>query len=180
MQEGGRIKPLDTFATYTLLGIAHKRSTKDAEGRSLTPTAWLLDVVFRPALARTHPCFLVENDEVLDAVGLAHEGKKKRDLYPYAVLEPAADKLRELALVYLKKDAKALTPVESGVVDLFRGTTTFDRLTRVLDFGRAEVDVSKSPELKALFGGRDRVRVADVLAHGGQLGAAPAAGRPPR
>jgi len=169
VQDGGRVKPLDTFATYTLLGIAHKRTAKDASGGALTPTAWLLDVLLRPALARKHPSFLVENDEVLDAVGLAHEGKKKRDLYPYEVLAPAADKLRELATVYMKKDAKALTPVQSGVVDLYRGTVTFDRLTRLLDFGRAELDVSQSPELRALFGGRDRVRAPDVLARGAQL-----------
>ncbi|MBL9087920.1 MAG: cytochrome c biogenesis protein CcsA [Planctomycetia bacterium] len=169
VQDGGRVKPLDTFATYTLLGIAHKRSAKDAAGEKLTPTAWLLDVVFRPSVAETHPCFLVENDEVLDAVGLAHEGKKKRDLYSYAALRPAAAKLRELALVYMKKDAKGLTPVQHGVVDLYRGTTTFERLSHLVDFGRAELDVSASPALKAVFDGKERVRVADVLARAPSL-----------
>ncbi|MFO0932360.1 MAG: cytochrome c biogenesis protein CcsA [Planctomycetota bacterium] len=178
VQDGGRVKPLDTFATYTLLGIAHKRSTKDASGESLTPTAWLLDVVFRPALAEKHPCFLVENDEVLDAVGLAHEGKKKRDLYPYEALKPAAGKLRELGLAYMKVDAKLLTPVQHGVLDLYRGTTTFERLSHLADFGRAELDVSASPALKAVFGGKDRVGVADVLARADALGAVMPRGDP--
>jgi len=88
VQHGGRVKPLVTYAGYTLLGLDHRRATKDADGEDLPAVAWLLEVTFRPERARKAACFLVENAEVLDAMGIAHDGKKKRDRYTYEELAP--------------------------------------------------------------------------------------------
>lgn len=169
VQDGGRVMPLDTFASYTLLGVAHRRSTKTADGTRIGGTAWLLDVVFRPEVARRHPCFQVENDETLDAVGLAHEGKKKRDLYAYDDLLPAKDRLRDLASAYHKRPSKSLSPVEGGIVDLHRAMVTFERLAALVDFARAPVDLSGAPALASHFGGRTSVGAAEFLERSGAL-----------
>ena len=111
-----------------------------------------------PALAEQHPCFLVENDEVLDAVGLAHEGKKKRDLYPYAALRPAA------AEVIRQVGDEAHAPRFPGEAQ--RGPAVVVEAERdslraadapAQEFGdRAHAFVARRHRLAALHGGRRR------------------------
>ena len=169
VQHGGRVKPLVTYAGYTLLGLDHRRSTTDADGEALPALAWLLEVVFRPERARRSPCFLVETDEVLDAIGLVHEGKKKRDHYTYEELVPARATLSALALQYLRLESTHRSAVEEGIVALDRAMRTFEQLASLLDFARAELDPSGAPAVEALFPGRARIGVLDVIARSGDL-----------
>ena len=50
--EGGRVKPLDSFARNTLLYIRSKQTVL-VDGKSLPATRWLLDAAFRPEAADT-------------------------------------------------------------------------------------------------------------------------------
>ncbi len=165
VQDGGRVKPLQTYASYTLLGLDHRRSSVDADGESLSSLAWLLEVTLRPERARRAPCFLVETAEVLDAIGLEHEGKKKRDHYAYADLLPARARLSELAGQYMAIESNRRSAVEDGIVALDRAVDAFERLSSLLAFARAELDVGDGPAVAALFPGRARVGVLDVVAH---------------
>jgi ABC-type transport system involved in cytochrome c biogenesis permease subunit len=167
VQEGGRIKPLDSVAAYTLLAINHRRSVRDAADRKVGAVEWLLDVVFRPSYARTVPCFMVPNDEVLQAIGLPRpEGKKKRDRYSYDDLVPARDALGAKGREYMKIEAKKRSPVEGEVVDLFHAFAEFEGLLHFLDFARDTVDVpADAPKVRELLGGRDEVLVLEVLEH---------------
>ena len=74
VQDGGRVKPLSTFAGFTLLRLNGKRSIETPDGEKLTPTAWLLDTLFFPFQAADYRCFRVENDEVIAAMGLRLAG----------------------------------------------------------------------------------------------------------
>src|SRR5690606_6455173 len=113
VQEGGRNKPLDTLAQFKLLRINGKRTfypNPDAAGGmmsrfsgeptpKLTPLEWLLDCLFYPEAARDYPNFLVDNSEIVTAVGVtAHD--KLRDRYTYNELAPGIPKLFELAQQY--------------------------------------------------------------------------------
>lgn len=66
----GRLKPLDTVARTSLLVLQGRQRVVTSEGQSLTPTEWLLDVLFAPEKADTYRHFLVENQEALDLFGL--------------------------------------------------------------------------------------------------------------
>ncbi len=193
MQEGGRVMPLDTFAGYTLLKVNHRRSFRTADDRKLSPVEWLLDVLLLPDLARGYECFAVDNDEVLDAIGARHEGKKKRDRYSYDLLvgkdyDKAAEKAGEggaarviasaaarrslldsLAARYRKIEARDQEAVEAGIVDLSDSVDAFERLVFLLEFGRASLDVGDAPALAVLFGGEKRVSLSHVLAKAGEL-----------
>ena len=68
---------------------------------------WLLDALFFPERARTYEAFMVQNSEVLDAIGLEHAGKKKRDRHSYVALAPGRQKLMELASEY-SRDRKSV------------------------------------------------------------------------
>ena len=102
LQNGGRIKPLSTFAGFSMLGLHGARSMeiKGGSGQTLKikPTAWLMDSLFRPQLAIQLPTFRIDNSAVLEAIGVKARGK--RDRYSYNDIEPGREKLVELAKTY--------------------------------------------------------------------------------
>jgi hypothetical protein len=59
VQDGGRIKPLSTYAGFAMLRLNGQRSVKieDGQGKKVTlkPTAWVLDCLFRPDKAAAFP-----------------------------------------------------------------------------------------------------------------------------
>ncbi|MEA3365125.1 MAG: hypothetical protein U9Q79_05740, partial [Candidatus Hydrogenedentes bacterium] len=80
VQEGGRIKPMSTFAAFKLLKLRGMRSWRGPERPSdkklqrmlvgmshpeLGPVEWLMDTLFYPRAAAEYPVFLVPTDEVV-------------------------------------------------------------------------------------------------------------------
>ena len=58
------------------------------DGERLDPVRWALDVFLFPEQARHYEVFLVNDSAVLEQIGLSFEGRKRRDRYSYAQLEP--------------------------------------------------------------------------------------------
>ena len=79
VQEDGRIKPLSTYAGFTLLALNGMRGVKTPSGDKLEPTEWLMDCLFFPEQAASYDCFVIQDEAVVDALGLQHEGKSRRD-----------------------------------------------------------------------------------------------------
>ncbi|GAA5116413.1 cytochrome c biogenesis protein CcsA [Luteolibacter yonseiensis] len=102
LQDGGRIKPLSTYAGFSMLSLHGARSmvVQDEKGKkhSITPTAWMMDTLFRPQFAVKLPTFRIDNSSILEAVGL--KTGDKRDRYSYDDIEPGREKLIELAKKY--------------------------------------------------------------------------------
>lgn len=99
VQDGGRIKPFSTWAGFQLLSINGKRTVRievDGEPKKLNAVEWALDCFFRPELATKMECFQVENDQILDMIGMKHEAKKRRDRYSLEDIEPYLEKLDAL------------------------------------------------------------------------------------
>ena len=159
----GRIKPLSTVAAFTLLGIHHKRTFKDAEGVKHKALPWLLHTMLAPEQARGQAIFLVANHDALDAIGLERsEGKKRRDRYSYNDLLPARMKLAQLAHDYARIESKDRSPVQNQVVMLAQAVGHFEAYARYLDFARVGVPVPEA--LRSRFGGQKFVRVSEALA----------------
>lgn len=185
VQDGGRVKPLDTLAGFKLLKQNGRRSLTTPDGRRLTPIAWLLDCLFFPEQAKRYVSFLVENDEVLTAIGV--QSKSKRARYSYAELEPGLPRLEQLARQYAQIPEKERGPAEGQTLQLFRNVLDFEGLIHFLDFARGPYPVDGSPGLQAIFPAGERVTLADVLEHAEEVralweqnaaghGAAPAQG----
>lgn len=130
IQDGGRIKPFSTFADFTLLRWNGKRSLKNEGAPSTSATEFLLDLVFFPAQAAKREVFLVQNAEVIEAIGLSIDGKKKRDRYSFAELEPALPRLMELAHQYDGIEPKVRTAVQAQLVHLAENVLSFLRISR--------------------------------------------------
>jgi ABC-type transport system involved in cytochrome c biogenesis permease subunit len=130
VQEGGRIKPLDTFAGFTLLRLNGQRSAVDADGRKLTPIEWLLDALFDPEHAARTRSFLVPDVDAVTAIGLDAGDKRKRDRYSFRELEPGLPKLFELAHQYEALDPALRSSLQQQVVTLAENVMLFIRITR--------------------------------------------------
>lgn len=130
VQEGGRVKPLDTFAGFALLRLNGKRSVIDSDDRKLAPTAWLLDVLFDPERAAHTRCFLAPDADALAAIGVKLEDRRKRDRYSYRELEPGLPKLFELAHQYDAIDSAQRSSLQQQIVTLAENVMLFARLTR--------------------------------------------------
>jgi ABC-type transport system involved in cytochrome c biogenesis permease subunit len=153
VQEGGRIKPLSTYAGFTMLSL-HGARSMEIEGTSgkikVKPTAWLMDTLFRPQLSAKLPTFRIDNSAVLEAIGVTPRGK--RDRYSYEEIEPARAKLIELAQSYeaIKKSKKEagqselLDPVQTQTIDLAYNFRTYESLLGYFGFARFGVTMTGS------------------------------------
>jgi ABC-type transport system involved in cytochrome c biogenesis permease subunit len=131
IQDGGRVKPLSTFASFSLLRMAGRRSADAADGRRLDATEWLLDALFRPELAITHRTFLVVGHEVAEAIELETAGRRERDRYSYEELLPCLPRLFELAHAYDAIPRAERSQVQGQIVDLAEGVQGFLGITRL-------------------------------------------------
>ncbi len=138
VQDGGRIKPLSTYAGFTMLRLHGARSMKvqDEQGQitKLKPTEWLLDTLFRPQFAYKLPSFRVDNATALEAIGVKPRGR--RDRYSYEEIEAGRAKLQELSGVYQAIDSKVRDPMQTQIVDLASNLSTYESLFGYFTFAR--------------------------------------------
>ena len=151
VHDGGRVKPLETFASYSMLRMYGKRSMyvkgeEDGERITVHSMEWLLDAVFRPQLAIKMPTFRIDNSDVLALIGL--EGKEKRDRYSYLELVEARDRLMELKELYLAKQKRQekLEPDQSQTLDLANNVDAYELLLGYFTFAREAVELKGAAE----------------------------------
>ncbi len=134
VQADGRVKPMDTIAGLNLLTFNGKRTLKLEDGSKLSSSEWLMDVVFFPEQAKGYPCFRIQSDEVLTAIGLEATGK--RDWYSYNQLLDGLTKLEEMGSEVSDKEAKQRTVVEVQILKLARDVHEFNDLIGTLAIAR--------------------------------------------
>jgi len=144
VQEGGRVKPLATFARFALLRLNARTSlTVEAPGDAKTrldAMTWLCECLFFPRRAVTRPCFSVDVDEVITAMGLrAHD--KKRDRYAYAELAAGRDQLLLLARAMSRKEPRERNWLERQVIRLAENLLFYESLIHFGDFARNPLDL---------------------------------------
>ncbi|MDP0490287.1 MAG: cytochrome c biogenesis protein CcsA [Verrucomicrobiota bacterium JB023] len=148
VQEGGRVKPLDTQAHYAMLKLRGDRKIKIENGQGekvvITPMALMLDMLFRPEIAHRLPVFRVENSEILEAVGLEFPDRGKRDRYSFDELKEKMSAFMERAGDFQarKQRRETLSPVEEQTISLASNLRDYYYLTHYLDFARNKVELS--------------------------------------
>ena len=156
VQDDGRVKPLATFARYTFLTFSGSTSLK-REGRDrLRPLPWLLDVLFLPEVSADHRVFRVEDDAVLDALGVPHTNRRKRDWYSFRDLQPGLGRLQMFGTEYgarlRKRPPGTLERTEAQIYALFQNVLRYTQLQGSLTFASVRLPVGELPELKRFFG----------------------------
>jgi ABC-type transport system involved in cytochrome c biogenesis permease subunit len=122
--EGGRVKPIDTFARNTLLMIRSK-STVPVDGKSLSATRWLLDSAFKPETSDTYPAFVVDDPEVLGLAGLA-QGKGR--YFAYWQLEPKREEINRQAQAADAVPSGSRSRFQNAVLALDHRMSTYERV----------------------------------------------------
>ena len=164
VQDGGRVKPLHTYASFTLLRLNGRRSLETPGGERLSAVEWLLDTLFFPEVSADYHVFLVQNEEVVEAVGIPLEGKKRRDRYSFRELGPGIERLFELAGQYSHIEEKDRTSVQQQVFLLATNVDAYMGLAGNMDFAREVIRLGPGGGLERVFGGRAEVGVDEVLA----------------
>jgi ABC-type transport system involved in cytochrome c biogenesis permease subunit len=128
----GRVKPLDTVARTSLLMMQGRQRVTTAEGRTLTPTEWLLDMLYRPARADDYQTFEIVHPDVLAMLSLTPEegaGHKRFSLHQIARNLAELDRQAKLAD---NAEGAARTPFQRAVVQLRDSIVLHQRLQNSL------------------------------------------------
>lgn len=138
----GRVMPMDSYARQTLLAFSGK-STFNRQSAAY----WMARVFFTPESTRNDEIFLVNNPEVIEALGLPAEGRRR---YSYSALEASMVELTRLARGAFHLDAKERSPVEAEIIRLYSNLNQFSALMQGLDFVAIRPDLAiTSKELRS-------------------------------
>ncbi len=138
--ENGRLKPLDTFARNILKELSAKSKLK-----KIPASLWLARVLFNSPLTVDDKIFLVNNDEVLNSIGLYVT--RGRDRYSFKELSRYIRKLRSLAFAASK--IKQRSQVEQEIIDLYNKIYIYNGLADSFTFFRPDKNLElNDDELK--------------------------------
>ena len=121
--EGGRVKPLDSFARNALLMIRSKQTVR-VDGKTIEATHWLLDAAFKPEVADTYSAFVVDDPEVLGLLGL----ENKTRYLAYWQIEPRREEIGKQAIAAEKIESARRSRFQNAVINLDRRLTLYERI----------------------------------------------------
>jgi ABC-type transport system involved in cytochrome c biogenesis permease subunit len=124
--DNDRIKPLVTFARYTLYQLSGRFSYKG------TPAiTWLCRVIFSPQNSVDEEVFLINNPEVADAIGITPMKKRR---YSLSQLSPGLEKLEKEAGKIVAVEAGSRSPVENEILRTAYNVRKYLDLCNVFSF----------------------------------------------
>ncbi|HEO72120.1 MAG TPA: hypothetical protein ENN80_12735 [Candidatus Hydrogenedentes bacterium] len=164
IQDGGRVKPLDTFAGFTLLQLSGRRTCAIAHEPKLKrgPTGWLLDCLLFPEAARTYAVLLVGDADVLEPLGAETHGAK-RGRFAYNALEPARERIFALARAYSETPPGERDGGQEHILRTAQNIGTLEGLLDNMAFAHRTFAVPDAPRCRTLFNGRTQVKLSEVL-----------------
>ncbi len=134
--DAGRKKPLDSYARHMLLQFSGK-STYDGQ----SALHWLARTIFTPSAARHYKIFMVNDMEVITAMGLSLETARR---FSHSDLENGIGRLYKLAGEVNQIEQSNRTRVQNGIFRLYMNLSAWDDLTSSLHFAIPFEDFSIS------------------------------------
>jgi len=122
--EGGRVKPLDSFARTALMSIRGKQSVP-VDGKAIPAARWLLDSAFKPEAADTYPSFVVDDPEVLGLLGIPQD---KTRYFAYWQIEPKRDEVQTQAAAADQVPSGKRSRFQSALLNLNHRLTLYERV----------------------------------------------------
>ena len=162
IQDGGRIKPLDTYASVALLKFNGKRSCNDLSGKRISATEWLMDTLFYPEDSRQYKIFRVDNSDVMVDLSLSYT--KRRDRYSYEDLAAAYGLLMERARAYSAVDERRRSLEQAQLINLAHNVMEYETILHAFDLLRLRLDLSASDVFASLSAGQPTPHLSGLLA----------------
>jgi ABC-type transport system involved in cytochrome c biogenesis permease subunit len=169
--EGGRVKPVDSIARNSLLVIRSQQSFRH-EGRTISAGEWLLDVMFRPAVADEQPVFVINDPDVLGLMGLRQTSNR---YFSFKDIAPHLDQIQQQANVAHAIDAKQRTRFQAAIANLFERLYLYYRLRNSVQLA-GTAGLGAELAAPAAPGAVERQRVLAQLAYFKPLPPAPGQG----
>ena len=159
---GGRVKPLDTVGRNSLLIIHGKQELPLENGRTLSASQWLADVLFNAPVADQYPVFVVQNDEVL---GLFGWEQSQRKYFSFTEFSPFLKQIEEQGDQADKLEAVQRSAFQSAILNLRNGLVLYQRLKNSVQL---ESTQNFSAELKTYIANVPGAAKAAVQAQHGE------------
>jgi ABC-type transport system involved in cytochrome c biogenesis permease subunit len=122
VQEGGRIKPVDTIARTTLMMLSGKQSYRDDTGTQHTAMEWFTELILNPRQAAQRKVFRIDHPDLVGLLGFHNEERKYFSLTEIA---PHFETLRE-QFTAVPQQAQLRDPFQKAVVKLQQGLELYD------------------------------------------------------
>ena len=124
----GRFKPMDTVARTSLLMTQGRQRVAGADGRSISPDAWLLDVLFRHEKANTYQTFEIVHPDVLALLHLSPEKGAGGKRFSFDQMRGSLASLEAQAKLADDVETAVRTPFQRAVVQLRNSLVLYQRL----------------------------------------------------
>ena len=158
VQDGGRIKPLATYARFKMLSFHGALTMKVKSGgtvHKIGPVQWYLDCMFRPELVDDLPIFRLDDSDILKPFNI--ETKKRRARLSYNDIKNGGtadqdgfqqliNRGRELLEKQEAQGKESLSPNEQKTIEFAQLTLNYIGVRDSLDIirgGLPEIDVSQ-------------------------------------
>jgi ABC-type transport system involved in cytochrome c biogenesis permease subunit len=130
----GRLKPLDSYARTLLLRFSGRQTYS-----GMAAIDWLARALFTPASADGDGIFLVNNPEILDAMGVAPQKNRR---YSFYQLKTGYHELAALARDASAKEPHDRTLFDNEALRLFGNLQEYLELTSVMSFMEPKQELS--------------------------------------
>lgn len=138
VSDGGRTKPLDTFARSSLLKL-NGRQTFEVDGTKRPAIEWLMEVWGNPELAETRPVFRIDHPDVLAIIGVSQQDRTRFSWKEISPHFPEIVKQAELAFAVTRKKQD---PFQRHIADLYNKLSEY---TTIRDFRKPYVVAPFAP-----------------------------------
>ena len=136
--EQGRLKPLDTYAKNLAIKFSGRSKI---EGKQAI--YWFAELLFSPETTYDTKIFLINNPEVLEALGIKPEAHRR---YSFKQLESGIAKLHKYAANALEKEDADRTLIEKEFLRVFNNFHSYIQLINSLQFDAKHADFSAENE----------------------------------
>ncbi len=124
----GRIKPLDTVARTSLLVLQGRQRVTTTDGRTVTPSEWLLDMLFKPDVADSYPTFEIVHPDVLALLNLTPEDGVAKKRFTYVQISKNLAELARQSRLAEEVEQPVRTPFQRAVLQLRDSVILYQRL----------------------------------------------------
>jgi len=122
--EGGRIKPIDSFARNSLLVIRGQQSLP-VDAHRLSASEWILDAMLRPEAADTYKAFVIDDPDVLGLLGMERSTERR---FAYWQIESKREEIRGQAERANGLDSGRRSRFQTSIINLDHRLELYERI----------------------------------------------------
>jgi ABC-type transport system involved in cytochrome c biogenesis permease subunit len=136
LQDSGRIKPMGTFADFTLLKFNGKRSLTLGSGEKVDSINWFMTVMFQPEKADLFKHFAIDDANALTIIGVPTSMiSSKRMRFSFSELEPYLNSLKSQVDTKIRPLAVEKRSIsDQALLNLSLNLNHYKELRSVMDF----------------------------------------------